>query len=117
MGAKYPDLFKAFSGLSAITEFNQLSSFYENGNIEDISQNVISQPAVLATILANKGTLRPFMFDCGNDDILADANHKLHLDLEKNNISHIYNQYPGEHNWDYWTNHIKEHLLFFNTLL
>ena len=114
MGAKYPHLFKAFSGLSSITEFNQLAYWYENGNIEEISRNVVSQPGVLETILLNQASLPPFMFDCGDRDILIEANRKLHRDLESNNIPHVYNEYPGEHNWNYWRDHIKEHLVFFN---
>jgi enterochelin esterase-like enzyme len=114
MGAKYPKLFKAFSGLSSITEFDQLTHWYENGNIDEISGNVVSQPGVLETILLYKESLPPFMFDCGDKDILIEANRQLHHDLERNNISHAYNEYPGEHNWDYWMNHIEGHLVFFN---
>ena len=114
IGAKYPHLFKAFSGLSSITEFNHLTNWYENGNIEEISKSVVSQPGVLETILLNKESLQPLMFDCGDRDILIEANRKLHRDLKSNNIPHIYNEYPGEHNWNYWMDHIKEHLLFFN---
>jgi putative tributyrin esterase len=117
IGAKYPHLFKAFSGLSSITDFNHLAYWYENGNIEEISANVISHPDVLETILLNRASLRPFMFDCGDKDILIEANRNLHRDLERNNILHVYNEYPGEHNWSYWRNHIKEHLLFFNEQL
>jgi S-formylglutathione hydrolase FrmB len=114
MGAKYPHLFKAFSGLSSITEFDQLAYWYENGNIDEISGNVVSQPGVLETILLNQASLQPFMFDCGDKDILIKANRKLHHDLERNNIFHVYNEYSGEHNWNYWNNHIKGHLVFFN---
>jgi S-formylglutathione hydrolase FrmB len=114
IGAKYHHLFKAFSGLSSITEFNQLAYWYEHGNIAEISANVVSQPGVLETILLNQTSLSPFMFDCGDRDTLIEANRKLHRDLESHNIPHVYNEYPGEHNWNYWMNHIKEHLVFFN---
>jgi len=117
IGAKYPHLFKAFSGLSSITQFKQLANFYENGNIEEISANVLSQPGVLETVLWNKASLPPFKFDCGDKDILIEASRALHRDLELNNISHVYNEYPGEHNWNYWSEHIEEHLLFFNEQL
>jgi len=117
MGAKYPHLFKAFSALSSITEFNQLAYWYEHGNIEEISATVVSRPSVLETILLNRASLPPFMFDCGDRDILIEANRKLHRDLVKNNISHIYNEYSGEHNWEYWGTHIEAHLLFFDKCL
>lgn len=114
IGAKYAHRFKAFSGMSSITGFDQLSNWYENKNISALKNNVASQPDLLETLLQNKNTLVPFMFDCGADDILIDANRKLHNDLTENNIPHIFNEYSGEHNWAYWTEHIKEHLLFFN---
>ena len=117
IGAKYPHVFKAFSGLSSITEFKHLAHWYEDGNIEEISANVLEQPGVLQTILLNKATCPPFMFDCGNEDILIAANRALHHELEANHIVHRYHEYPGEHNWNYWSTHIDKHLIFFNEQL
>jgi S-formylglutathione hydrolase FrmB len=117
LGAKYYHLFNGFSGMSSITEFDQLANWYENENIDALENNVTSKPDLLQTLLQNKKTLGPFMFDCGEEDPLINANRKLHNDLSRNNIPHIFNEYPGEHNWAYWTEHIKEHLLFFNASL
>ncbi len=117
IGAKYSNLFKAFSGLSSITEFHELSNWYEDGNITDITNSVREQPSVFQTILENKSTLPPFIFDCGSNDILIEGNRKLHSGLAGENIPHIYNEYDGEHNWDYWRRHIDEHLQFFNEQL
>jgi enterochelin esterase-like enzyme len=52
--------------------------------------------------------------DCGRDDILVAYNRQLHLDLEKNGIPHIYEEYSGGHSWDYWAEHIGETLCFFS---
>ena len=117
IGAGYPHLFKAFSGLSSITEFEQLTNWYENGDISEIASNVTHQPSVLETLLKNRDNLPAFLFDCGVNDILIEANRKLHADLLANNVTHIYNEYAGEHNWPFWTEHIWEHLLFFNKQL
>lgn len=114
IGAKYANRFKAFSGLSSITAFDQLSKFYENGDLEAIRKNVTDQPAVADTILKNRHHLSPFMFDCGASDLLVEENRKLHAELSANQIPHQYNEYEGEHNWLYWQQHIAEHLLFFN---
>lgn len=114
IGASYPHLFKAFSGLSSITEFEQLAHFYENSDISEIAAHVSHQTSVLEAFLKNKDKLPAFLFDCGAGDILIDANRKLHANLSANNIVHTYYEYPGEHNWPYWTKHIREHLLFFN---
>lgn len=117
IGARYTPLFKAFSGLSSITEFEQLSNWYENNDISEIAANVSHQSSVLETMLNNKNNLPSFLFDCGKDDIQIEANRKLHADLSANNITHSYNEYPGEHTWSFWREHIGEHLLFFNSQL
>ncbi|HQE95205.1 MAG TPA: esterase family protein, partial [Candidatus Marinimicrobia bacterium] len=36
--------------------------------------------------------------------------HKKLLDLK---IPHVYIERPGAHTWDYWTNALEYHLLFF----
>ncbi len=117
IGAKNPGRFRAFSGLSSITTFQQLSIWYEDGDISEIEKNVMEKPLVLDIIIQNKLTLPPFIFDCGSSDILIEANRKLHADLDRHNILHQYNEYEGEHNWDYWRQQIARHLLFFNEQL
>jgi len=47
-------------------------------------------------------------FDCGVEDGLIEDNRALHIHLEKLNISHEYDEYPGAHNWAYWDEHIQE---------
>ncbi len=112
IGAGYPHLFKACSGLSSITEFEQLSNWYENGDISEIAANVSHQTSVLESMLKNRDNLPPFFFDCGADDILIEANRKLHADLSANNITHVYNEYPvnitGRTGWN-----ISENTCFF----
>lgn len=112
LGAKYSHIFKAFSGLSSITEFSQLKLFVED--FESLDNNVLSKTSVLDEILAKKDDLSPFRFDCGTDDTLMTYNRALHNSLEKHQISHIYQEFSGEHSWEYWTSHITETLLFFS---
>ncbi|NJO25107.1 MAG: esterase family protein [Bacteroidia bacterium] len=103
IGATYPTLFKAFSGLSSITAFEQLALFYENENIDALKESVTQQPSVAEAMLQNKDALPPFMFDCGNDDVLIDYNRQLHQQLQHNNIPHQYHEHTGGHSWNYWT--------------
>jgi putative tributyrin esterase len=112
LGTKYSHIFKAFSGLSSITEFSQLKLFVED--FESLDNNVLSKTSILDEILAKKDDLSPFRFDCGTDDTLVTYNRALHNSLEKHQISHIYQEFSGEHSWEYWTSHIAETLLFFN---
>lgn len=116
LGAKYPDVFKSFSGLSSITEFSQMALFLEGKDSTELSKRVISKESVLECMLANKERLPYFKFDCGTEDLLIEFNRKLHSDLKENNIQHSYTEYPGIHQWEYWKKHIEESLLFFNSL-
>jgi len=114
LGAKYPAVFSSFSGLSSITEFSQIALFLEGNDDRELSKSVRSKESVLECILANKERLPHFRFDCGTEDLLIDFNRQLHRRLEENKIQHTYIEYPGGHQWDYWSKHIEDSLLFFN---
>jgi hypothetical protein len=84
----------------------------ENGDISEIEANVSHQTPVLESMLKNRDNLPAFFFNCGADDILIEANRKLHADLSANNITHVYNEYPvnitGRTGWN-----ISENTCFF----
>lgn len=115
LGAKYPTIFKSFSGLSSITEFSQIALFLEGKDDTELSKSVVSKESVLECMLANKDRLPRFRFDCGTEDLLIEFNRKLHSQLKENNIQHSYTEHPGSHQWEYWKTHIEESLLFFNS--
>ena len=50
--------------------------------------------------------------DCGVDDYLLDQNREFHTILEELEIPHEYAEFPGEHNWDYWDEHVKDAIGF-----
>ncbi len=52
------------------------------------------------------------LLDCGTDDFLLDANRRLHADLTRTGIPHLYREFPGGHDWDYWDAHIQEAIQF-----
>ena len=115
IGAKYPDRFRAMSGHSSITHFDQLSKFIEEPLSDCEVQD--ADKSVLETILANRSRLHPIRFDCGVDDPLIDHNRDLHGALEKQGIPHIYEEFPGTHEWPYWQQHIAKTLQFFSAVL
>jgi putative tributyrin esterase len=114
LGAKYPTLFRAFSGHSSITEFVQLSQFVED--FEGLASAAQSQESVLESLLKNKSALPPFRFDCGKEDFLLKPNRQLHKALVQNGIEHQYEEFSGGHEWPYWEKHIVDSLLFFGSL-
>lgn len=115
LGAKYPTIFKAFSGLSSITHFNQIGEFV--ADFEQLKHDALEQDGVLEWILKNKSVIPPFRFDCGAEDILIEHNRQLHNELINNEIPHTYKEFSGGHTWEYWSEHLTETLLFFNEQL
>lgn len=115
IGAKNRHRFKAFSGLSSITTFEQLEQFVED--FEQLKQSVVQEENVLDVLLQFKDSLSPFRFDCGEEDLLYDANRQLHEQLIVNHIPHEFCIHSGEHNWEYWTQHIAETLVFFSRFI
>ena len=53
------------------------------------------------------------IFDCGTEDFFAAVNEAFHKKLIAEEIPHDYSVRPGTHNWDYWRESIKSHLIFF----
>lgn len=53
------------------------------------------------------------IFDCGTEDFFYNCNKRMHERLLEMNIPHDYTERPGKHDWKYWSNSIKYHLIFF----
>ncbi len=56
--------------------------------------------------------LPKIQLDCGTEDFLINDNREFVKDLTDSKIPHTYLEYPGEHNWDYWDEHIRGALRF-----
>jgi S-formylglutathione hydrolase FrmB len=51
-------------------------------------------------------------FDCGHDDPMIEDNRRLHQLLVETGIPHQYAEHRGGHDWDYWRQHLDDHLRF-----
>jgi len=110
IGAKYPERYAAISGHSSITEVMQMARFVE----EPLSTYETDfNSSVHQAILGAGAKLPPLRFDCGVADELIDANRILHGQLQAAGIPHTYEEFPGGHEWPYWTEHIADTLRFF----
>ena len=66
---------------------------------------------------ADRNSLPALRIDCGIDDFLIEDNRRLHQHLENLGIPHEYQEFPGEHNWAYWDEHVQEAIAFFAGIL
>lgn len=55
-----------------------------------------------------------FALDCGTDDDLLDQNRRMHDHLDTLGVAHGYAEHPGGHTWEYWAEHLEDHVRFHN---
>ncbi|MCA9442220.1 MAG: esterase family protein [Candidatus Omnitrophica bacterium] len=113
LGAKYPQRFAAISGHSSITRFDQMKDFVEEPlDLYGLSQS--EESSVIHWMRNNKEDLPPIRFDCGTEDSLLEANRTLDRELTAEGIEHAYEEFPGAHSWEYWHDHLRDSLIFFD---
>ena len=116
LAIRHPELFDAVSGMSSGVDLTFSTVKWELAKIlgpfELYPNRWYDHSVVNMVDLIQEGFM-PILIDCGYDDFFIDINRSLHHRLIDKNISHIYVEKPGGHNWDYWTNTLDEHLRFF----
>jgi len=117
LAIRHQDIFGAAGSMSGGVDFrpfpnnwdihNQLGSYGEH------PENWESHTVINLLHLLTPNSLR-LIIDCGSEDFFYNVNKNLHEQLLYRNIPHDFTTRPGSHNWQYWNNSIKYHLLFFN---
>lgn len=116
IGSKYGKQYSGISGHSSITEVGQMKHFTEEP-VEAYRQEVRADEDVLTSIIEYRHHLPPLRFDCGSEDLLIEYNRNLHQELTRHGIAHLYQEFPGGHQWTYWQQHLADTLLYFDYLL
>jgi S-formylglutathione hydrolase FrmB len=116
LGAKYPTRFRGISGHSSITHFSQMTKFVEEP-LSRYGPLPESEQSVFHWMETNRAQLPPVRFDCGTEDLLIEENRQLHRDLDARGIPHVYQEFPGGHEWPYWELHLADTLRFFAGVL
>jgi putative tributyrin esterase len=112
--SKYPDMFASASSMSGVLaildhpdHWSMPTVFGSQKEHLDIwKENDLLQ---LAPALKGKVAIK---FDVGIDDHTLNDNREYLHRLQDLGISFEYGEFPGTHNWDYWSGHIFEHLQF-----
>lgn len=63
-----------------------------------------------------KGNKKPFIFDCGSEDIFYQSNNELKQKCDQLKLNATYISQPGAHNRAYWAKSIKQQFEFFKNL-
>jgi enterochelin esterase-like enzyme len=111
LGMKHASRVLGISAHSAVTDTSQLSrhiasppeAFQFAGQL-DVS--------LLHWAATNLRQLPPLRFDCGTEDPLLEENRRLHRELEQLAVAHRYEEFPGGHDWPYWSEHVRRTLAF-----
>jgi putative tributyrin esterase len=115
LGAKYGrERYQGISSHSACTRLEDLFDFVTESAAAYAS--VQGANPVLDTILGNRGNLPALRFDCGLSDPLLPKNRALAQALKTLGLPHVYEEFPGEHDWRYWEMHLARTLRFFGGL-
>jgi putative tributyrin esterase len=111
LGMKYAARVRGISAHSSITKVAQLSQFIPfSAEAFQYASNVDID--MLHWARTNNDQLPPIRFDCGTEDPLIDANRELHKALAQLHVPHDYQEFPGAHDWPYWSEHIRDTLAF-----
>lgn len=121
-GLKYPDQFAFAGSLSGAME---TASWTEDDlkNLKSIRDSVfgVFGPVGSETRKRNDifeitrglsaarvAALPYFYLDCGTEDFLVDMNQRFAALLREKKIPHEYRELPGNHNWEYWDQQVRE---------
>ncbi|MDH7568845.1 MAG: alpha/beta hydrolase family protein [Armatimonadota bacterium] len=116
LGLKYPERFGSVGAHSSAFNATRRS---ENDRLgpelrrifgpPGSPQRAENDPYLLAEKLAAQA-LPELYFDCGVDDPLIADSRAFHAHLTQLGIPHLYQEFPGAHNWGYWDQHIQDSL-------
>ncbi len=113
----YPNQFVSAVSHSGAVLFGSSARTHWAGDIPPEFARILgpSPKGGLNDLAALAKTAQPFpkiRFDCGTEDFLIEENRSLHASLESENLPHEYEEFPGDHNWAYWDDHVQEAIAF-----
>ncbi len=115
---KHLDIYGAAGSMSGGMNLEKFSDNWkiaeQLGNYSEYPENWKKNTIVNMTNLLENRNLK-LIFDCGTDDFFYEVNKELHQKMLYQKIPHDYTERPGKHDWNYWPNSIKYHMVFFDS--
>jgi S-formylglutathione hydrolase FrmB len=114
----HPDLFVSAHSHSGALGFGHLEDYLSSDRGAEFKRILGAHPAggpndlyALAKALP-EGKRPKLRIDCGVDDFLIEDNRLFAAHLKSIGFDHEYEEFPGEHNWAYWDDHVQEAIAF-----
>jgi S-formylglutathione hydrolase FrmB len=85
-------------------EFRRITGAQPTGSQHDLF--------ALAAKAQQAGPVPALRIDCGTEDHLLPSNRRFTEHLGGLGVPHEYQEFPGNHTWDYWDVHVQEALAF-----
>lgn len=101
--------------------FRQTSQhFWQSDRMLIDGENVFGKPEQhnwqennIASLLKNMKKIKPFLIDCGTEDILYPITVRLKTLSDSLKIPVTFISQPGDHNTEYWSKSIEYHFVYF----
>lgn len=79
------------------------------GSVDSETRKANDLAEIVRGMTAGRISALPFLYlDCGTEDFTSNSNQKFAELLRQKKIPHEYRQLPGNHNWQYWDQQVKE---------
>jgi len=87
-------------------------AYYRNvfGDLDRLIGSDKDPETLIASLKANHSDIPDIYMACGTEDFLLEPNRRFHRFLEQEKIEHVYDERPGDHNWDFWNATIRDAL-------
>lgn len=117
LAIRHKDMFAMAGAMSGGVDITKTSQAFELAKVlgpMEENEELWKSSSVLGQADNLRNGELDICFDCGTEDMFAESNAELHAKLTANGVAHDYTTRPGNHNWDYWTNSIYYHMLYFH---
>lgn len=112
LGLKHPEIFGSVAAHSAVLDVKEFVDDNPDAGLHPIFGEKVLPEEDCFALAARTATKPAIYFDCGVDDFLIAQNRRFHEHLLALGIEHQYHEYPGEHTWAYWDEHVVAALQF-----
>ena len=112
LGLKYPEIFGSVAAHSGALDMAATLANDPWLELHSIYGDQLPPEEDCFALAARQGMKPAIYFDCGVDDFLLAHNRRFQAHLRQYQIPHVYHEYPGAHNWEYWDMHVPAALQF-----